>query len=318
MSEAAEPREHPLGAEATTSSPSVRVRVDLAYDGACFSGWAKQPGLVTVEGCLEEAFELVLREPVRLTVAGRTDAGVHAGHQVLHLDVPAPRWEGLAGRSGDGPGEALVRKVNGALSRVLGRVGHPLRPGARPVEIGAVALSRAREVPASFDARFSALSRTYLYRIADGPMRRTPLNRTYSWALKDAVDPGELSRAAEPLLGLHDFLSFCKPRPGATTVRELHQLSFARGEGGLIEATVRADAFCHNMVRALVGACVAVAEGRREPGWLAGRIQSPARDSSIRLAPPEGLMLRRIDYPETPEDWAGRAEATRARRGRPA
>ncbi|MCP3424901.1 tRNA pseudouridine synthase A [Rothia sp. AR01] len=314
MPDAAHPPEHPLGAEAATSAGTVRVRMDLAYDGSCFSGWAKQPGLVTVEGCLEEAIELVLREPVRLTVAGRTDAGVHAGHQVLHLDVPAPRWEALPGRSGDAPGEALARKANGALNRVLGAVGRPPRPGARPAEIGAVEISSAREVPASFDARFSALSRTYLYRIADGPRRRRPLNRASSWALRDALEVEALNRAAEPLLGLHDFLSFCKPRLGATTVRELQELSFARGEGGLIEATVRADAFCHNMVRALIGACVGVAEGKRDAGWIAGRIESPVRDSSIRLAPPEGLMLQRIDYPESPADWAGRAEATRARR----
>lgn len=303
---------------------SLRVRLDFAYDGTPFSGWARQPGLRTVEGCLLEALALVLREEPRVTVAGRTDAGVHAGHQVLHFDLDRAVWERLPGRRGaaggavDTPGEALVRKTNGALTRVLGDGGLPPRPGARPTEIGAIQVLGAHEVPASFDARFSALSRRYVYRIADGPTRRRPVHRLRSWGTPAALDVGVLRVAAGRLLGLHDFLSFCKPREGATTIRELQALDFRRAEDGLIEAEIRADAFCHNMVRALVGACVAVAEGTRDLAWLEGRIEHPVRDSSIRLAPPEGLELAEIRYPENPDLFAARAEATRARREPPA
>lgn len=335
LNEAPEPgrslgAESPLGADdrpatqhaAGDNGPLIRrIRMDLAYDGSVFSGWAKQPSLVTVEGSLEEAARLVLRHDVRFTVAGRTDAGVHADHQVVHFDVPDFVWEGLAARrakSGDGqsdtPEQALVRKMNGALGRVLSAVAAPLRPGARGAASGAVVVRSARAVPSDFDARFSALSRSYTYRIADGLERQSPLNRTTSYWCRQPLEIDVLNAAGERLLGLHDFLSFCKPRPGATTIRDLHSVRFERNDQGLIEARISADAFCHNMVRSIVGSCVLVAQGVRDFDWLDSRIETPARDPSVRLAPPEGLVLESISYPADPNEWGPRARMTRSRR----
>lgn len=318
------PGEHPLGAAVPATAPLVRVRLDLAYDGGPFSGWARQPGLTTVQGCLEDALQLVLRHPVRLTVAGRTDAGVHAQHQVVHLDLPLEEWERLPGRRGagergapDDPGAALVRKVNGVLTRVLSGVAPAQRPGARPAGLGAILVRSAAAVDPSFDARFSALSRSYVYRIADGPRHQSPLTRGFTAWTPGELDPERLSAAGRLLLGLHDFLSFCKPRPHATTVRELRSVEFRRAESGLIEARLQADAFCHHMVRAIVGACLAVGEGRRDEAWLRGRLERPARDSEIRLAPPEGLCLEHIAYPQEAAGWADQAERARARRTAP-
>ena len=310
------PQIDPCGAVVSeTQPPTVRVRVDLAYDGAPFSGWAKQRGLRTIEGCLEQAAELVVREPVRLTVAGRTDAGVHAAHQVLHTDLPADFWTRLEQKQGDQSGEAFVRKLNGALARVLEHDGVRLRPGARPVESGAILVRQAVQVSRSFDARFSVLHRIYRYRIADGREHQSPLLRGLSWSVKEPLDPEVLNAVGESLLGLHDFLSFCRPRPGASTVRELQELCFTRTPDGLVEASVQADAFCHHMVRSLVGACVQVARGQQQLSWLRDRLATPVRDSSIRMAPPEGLVLQHIVYPDEARGWAERAERTRARRG---
>lgn len=316
--------DHPWGAvaapDAARDSGSVRVRLDLGYDGGYFSGWAKQPGLITVEGCLEEAAGLVLRETVRLTVAGRTDAGVHAAHQVVHLDLSEWVWNRLPGRRGpegagtDDAGSSLVRKLNGALTRVLSGHFPPDRPGAPSRGVGAILIQGARRVDPGFDARFSALSRSYTYRIADGLARQSPLNRTTSYWTKTALDVGVLNAAGERLVGLHDFLSFCKPREGATTIRNVRSVDFRRAASGLIEARISADAFCHNMVRAIVGSCVLVAEGKRDMAWLDSRLAEPVRDSSVRLAPPEGLVLERVEYPEDPRLWASRAEQTRAKR----
>ncbi|WP_082470157.1 MULTISPECIES: tRNA pseudouridine synthase A [Micrococcales] len=316
--------EHPLGAVSVADPVSgqalVRVRLDLGYDGGYFSGWAKQPGLITVEGCLEEAAHLVLRDSIKLTVAGRTDAGVHAAHQVVHFDLSADVWERLPGRRGadgvgtDESGASLVRKFNGALSRILSARFPPDRPGAPSRGVGAIVVHGARRVDPGFDARFSALSRSYTYRIADGLARQSPLNRATSYWTKTALDVSVLNAAGDRLVGLHDFLSFCKPRAGATTIRNVQSVEFRRAATGLIEARISADAFCHNMVRAIVGSCVLVAEGKRDLAWLDSRLAEPVRDSSVRLAPPEGLILERVDYPEDPGLWAWRAEQTRAKR----
>lgn len=309
-----------LGTVTVAPRRKIRIRMDLCYDGSPFSGWAKQPGMVTVEGCLEDAARLVLRRDIRFTVAGRTDAGVHAEHQVVHFDLEEDAWEGLQGRprsdgrDGDSPAESLVRKMNGALSRILSLVAPPVRRGARPAAEGAIVVRSSAQVEPGFDARFSALSRSYVYRIADGLDRQGPLNRTTSYWTRSALDTSVLNRAGERLLGLHDFLSFCKPREGATTVRDLRSVRFERNREGLIEARITADAFCHNMVRSVVGSCVLVAEGHRDLAWLDSRITTPVRDSSVRLAPPEGLVLESIDYPRDPEEWVRRAERTRARR----
>ena len=279
----------------------LRIRLDVSYDGGPFSGWALQPGLRTVQGVLEEALQLLLRRPVRVTVAGRTDAGVHARGQVVHLDVTEAEWLGLPRGHELDPAVALLRRIRGALSRGLGDL------------TGAVEVHRASLAPAGFDARFSALWRRYSYRIADGPALWDPLGRYSTLWHKHALDVSLLNEGARQLLGLQDFLAFCKPREGATTIRELQRFEFTRAEDGVIVATVQADAFCHNMVRALVGSALYVGEGAEEPGWLHERLLAKKRDARSVLAAPHPLVLEEVAYPSDDELLA-RAELTRARR----
>lgn len=295
--------------------PRVRVRLDFAYDGGPFAGWAKQPGLITVQGVLEEALALIFRRPVYTTVAGRTDAGVHALHQVAHFDLAKDAWERLPGRSQDAPASALRRKLRGALSRALAdaevQLGIPSR--LQGYMQRAITVSRCQEAPSDFDARFSALERSYRYLLEDGQEEKgsNPLNRQVAWQINPVLDIDLMNRAAQNLLGLNDFLSFCKPREGSTTIRELRELRFIRREDGLIEATIRADAFCHNMVRTLIASLVMVGEGSKTLDWLRGRIKHPVRDSQVRLAPPRGLALSRITYPHE-ELYAVQAAQARA------
>lgn len=296
---------------------TVRVRIDLAYDGTFFSGWATQPGRVTVQGVLEQALELVLRSRHRVTVAGRTDAGVHAQAQTVHLDIAARLWERLRGRDGAAdPAETLHRKLTGALRRTLadaqeslGLVGQ-LRGGIA----GAVVITAVAQVPHDFDARFSATGRRYVYRISDNsPSGANPLHRTFTWAIPQRLEVDLLNEAAAEMVGLHDFLSFCKPRKGATTVRHLKELHCERTETGVIQVHVAADAFCHHMVRSLVGALVLYGTGARTRTWLRALLEAPARDASLTLAPPQGLALAGVDYPP-PEYYGRQAEKTRRRR----
>ena len=283
---------------ATTPPPSTRVRLDLAYDGTGFHGWATQPGLVTVQGVLEDALEKIVRRPVRTTVAGRTDAGVHAAHQVVHLDLTEPEWSALTrGRAGLEPGSTLVRRLNGVL-------------GPRH---GAVIVRDAARAPAGFDARFSALRRHYRYRISDDPGTRDPLRRTDTCWHKAGLDVALMQAEADAMLGLHDFLGFCRPRPEGTTIRQLQAFDLERDAEGVIVARLSADAFCHHMVRALLAAVMAVGERRRPPGWAVSRLDAERRDSSAQLAPPHALVLAGVDYPD--DDRLGaRATGTRARR----
>jgi tRNA pseudouridine38-40 synthase len=284
---------------------AMRVRLDLAYDGIAYSGWAHQPGQRTVEGVLRGALATVLRREVPVVVAGRTDAGVHARGQVVHLDLTEAEWESLTRGRDIAPETALLRRLNG----VLGREG------------GAVVLHAVRRVPAGFDARFSALTRTYTYRIADRVELRDPLRRhDTAWVNPSRkfqpdgqLDVGLMDAEATSVLGLHDFGSFCRPREHATSIRRLTEFSIRRGTDSVITALITADAFCHHMVRALIGACLDVGEGRRNPGWLMARLAEPAWDERVRLAPPQGLVLERVDYPDE-EQLALRAEQTRARR----
>ncbi|WP_336712322.1 tRNA pseudouridine synthase A [Arthrobacter sp. USHLN218] len=289
----------------------LRVRMDLAYDGGAFSGWAVQPGLLTVQGAVEEALATLIRRPVRLTVAGRTDAGVHARGQVVHFDLEPGEWEALArGRDID-PAESLVRRLRGVLAKVLGgRVGAPVpyRDLAGAIEVHTTGLA-----PEGFDARFSALWRRYSYRIADRPANWDPLARNITLWHKHALDVELLNDAGSRILGVNDFLSFCKPREFSTTIRELQHLEFKRGDDGVITASVQADAFCHNMVRALVGASLMVGSGEQEPAWLAERLASQVRDSKTKLAPPHPLVLEEVAYPPA-SALLERAEQTRAMR----
>ncbi|XAS66421.1 tRNA pseudouridine synthase A [Micrococcaceae bacterium Sec5.7] len=279
----------------------LRVRLDLAYDGGPFNGWGIQPRLRTVQGVLEAALALLIRRPVRVTVAGRTDAGVHARGQVVHLDLTETEWLGLNRGAELDPAAALLRRLRGALSRGLGDL------------TGAVEVHRVGLAPEGFDARFSALWRRYSYRIADGPALWDPLGRYSTLWHKEELDVDLLNKGASQLLGLQNFLSYCKPRAGATTIRELQRFEFARGTDGVIVATVQADAFCHNMVRSLVGAALFVGEGVEETGWLHERLLAKKRDAKSVLAAPHPLVLEEVAYPSVHEMLA-RAELTRARR----
>jgi tRNA pseudouridine38-40 synthase len=250
----------------------VRVRLELSYDGTDFGGWAHQPGRRTVQGVLETALGVLLRaDPPRLTVAGRTDAGVHARGQVAHVDVPADVAQD----------RLLLRRLNGLL----------------PDD---VRVRRAAPAPVGFDARFSATWRRYRYRVADGPEAVDPLRRTDTLAWPRPLDLDLLEQASSPLVGLHDFAAFCRRREGATTVRGLQRLAWSRTDDGVLEAVVQADAFCHSMVRSLVGALVAVGEGRRPVEWPGSLLTLGARSSEVAVAPPHGLVLEAVGYP--PDD----------------
>jgi tRNA pseudouridine38-40 synthase len=292
----------------------LRVRMDVAYDGGPFSGWAVQPGRLTVQGALEEALAMMIRRPVRLTVAGRTDAGVHARGQVVHFDLKPGEWHGLARGQEVSPGHALVRRLRGVLAKVLGgRVGAPV-----PYRdlAGAIEVNNAVIAPAGFDARFSALWRRYSYRIADRTELWDPLSRNTTLWHKRALDVDLLTEAAAKLLGIGDFLAFCKPREGATTIRELQKFEFSRGPDGEVVATVQADAFCHNMVRSLIGASLMVGSGEQPPQWLRDRMLAKVRDSQSKMAPPHPLVLEEVLYPDGGE-LLRRAELTRAKRSDP-
>jgi tRNA pseudouridine38-40 synthase len=283
----------------------LRVRLDLGYDGGPFSGWAVQPSRLTVQGVLEEALALLIRRPIRVTVAGRTDAGVHARGQVVHLDLAHAEWNGLRRGHDLEPSVALVRRLRGALSRILG----PLA--------GAVEVHRAVLAPPGFDARFGALWRRYSYRIADAQLQWDPLLRHNTLWHKERLNVGLLNVGAQPLLGEQDFRAFCKPREGSTTVRELQRFDFARGADGVITVTVQADAFCHNMVRALLGSALRVGEGTEAPGWLHQRLLARERDAKSVLAPPHPLVLEEVSYPDD-DGLHARAVLTRAVRLPPA
>jgi tRNA pseudouridine38-40 synthase len=260
----------------------------VQYDGTALHGWARQPGQRTVQGDLEEALTTVLRCPARLTVAGRTDAGVHATGQVAHCDVPAEAWRALA--------DSVLRRLRGLL----------------PADI---AVTAARPAPPGFDARFGALARHYLYRLTDAPSGAPPLRRADTVGWPRPLDADAMTSAARMLLGEHDFAAFCRRREGATTVRVLQALDVVR-EGDLVTVTASADAFCHSMVRSLVGALLQVGEGTRPVGWPAGLLARTQRADEVPVAPAAGLTLVRVDYPAD-DQLPARAEVTRARRAQP-
>lgn len=270
----------------------MRLRIDLSYDGTGFHGWAAQPRLRTVQGTLEAALATVFRVPeARVVCAGRTDTGVHARGQVAHIDVTElPR---LRTGSDEAPVDTVRRRLNGLL----------------PDDIR---LHSMREVPGSFDARFSATWRRYAYRIADTSEHHDPLTRNYVTHHPRPLRLDAMNEAADLLLGFHDFASFCKQREGATTIRTLQILEWSRIDG-IAEATVKADAFCHHMVRALVGCMVVVGEGRRPPAWAGEVLQGRARNPVAALVPARGLTLEEVGYPDEAE-FGEQAERTRARR----
>ncbi len=276
----------------------VRVRLQVAYDGTAFAGWARQPGLRTVQGELEAGLATILRlaDPPGLTVAGRTDAGVHARGQVAHVDVPAANWAAVPGRLPFPPGESLVRRLAGVLP-----------PDVR--------VRTAAPAPPGFDARFSALARRYAYRVTDAPGGPDPLHRAAILWHPRPLDPGAMNDASARLVGEHDFAAYCKRREDrdgtpASTVRRLLRFGWARGIDGVLVADVEADAFCHNMVRSLVGALLAVGESRRPVAWPAEVLAARVRDSGVNVVPPHGLTLEEVRYPAD-DELAARAETTR-------
>ncbi|GGD23303.1 tRNA pseudouridine synthase A [Nocardioides daphniae] len=273
----------------------VRIRIDLAYDGTDFSGWATQPRLRTVQGTLEAALATALRlQQVRVVVAGRTDTGVHARGQVAHLDLEAAVLAASAGRSTEPPLLALQRRLNGIL----------------PADLRVHAVT---EAPEGFDARFSAIWRRYAYRVADTPELVDPLTRRHVLAWPRPLDLDAMNEAAGALVGLRDFASFCKRREGATTVRTLLELEWQRDELGVATARVVADAFCHNMVRSLMGCLLAVGEGRHPVTWAAEVMSAGRRDPRVVVVQAHGLTLEEVGYPEGAELLA-QAERARARR----
>lgn len=284
---------------------TTRFRLDIAYDGTDFRGWTRQPGLRTVQGVLEDALGVLLRRtPPALVVAGRTDSGVHATGQVAHVDLTDTHVAAL-GRSrtprlGFGPAQLLAARLSGILG-----------------SSSDVVLARASAAPAGFDARFSALWRRYRYRIADAAAERDPLQRHHTLWYPRALDAGAMAEAAAGMLGLRDFAAYCRPRPEATTIRTLQDFTWGREPDGVLVAEVRADAFCHSMVRSLVGACVAVGEGRLPVERPRELLTTDSRSSEFPVLPAKGLTLVQVAYPADAQ-LADRAERTRARRSPPA
>lgn len=264
----------------------TRLRLDVSYDGTDFSGWAPQPTRRTVAGVLVQTLDLVLGAGTvtGLTVAGRTDAGVHATGQVCHLDLPTPVWREHEGR--------LLRR----LARLL------------PPDVRVRAMT---EVPADFDARFSARFRRYEYRVTDAPWGAEPLRRGDTLAWPKPLDLAALNASAAGLVGEHDFAAYCRRKENATTLREVTRLDWRRDPDGILVATVQADAFCQNMVRSLVGAMLVAGDGRRPVQWPAGLLTRRERSSEVTVAPAHGLALVAVGYPADPAEYARRAEETR-------
>lgn len=265
----------------------IRVRGRLAYDGADFHGWARQRGLRTVQDTVEDALGVVLRcRPPRTVCAGRTDAGVHARGQQLHFDVPADVWAAHGA-------SVVVRRLNGVL----------------PADVRILDLEVA---PVGFDARFSARWRRYRYAVADqGPA--DPLRRHELVPWPSGLDVDRMNRAAEPLLGEHDFAAFCKRRPGAGTVRHLLEVFWRRESDGVAGLSITADAFCHSMVRSIVGTLLMVGDGRRAEEWPEQLLAARVRSSAATVAPARGLVLEHVEYPDG--DLAGQARRARRVRG---
>lgn len=305
----------------------MRLRLDVGYDGSGFAGWARQPNQRTVQQTLEEAVGVVLRlgGPAALTVAGRTDAGVHARGQVAHFDVPEAVAAAFAllpdsqhrslpqsqqskrdaggGRPGSAEGAASTEVAGAKLARRIN--------GVLPADLRVFRVALA---PRGFDARFSALSRCYAYRVSDDPVALDPLRRHDVLWHKRRVDLAAMNEAAAALLGEHDFAAFCRRREDATTIRTLLTCEWSRGERGIAIATVEADAFCHNMVRAIVGALLMVGDGRRPVSFPAEVLARGVRDPSVAVASAHGLTLEMVRYPATGAEMAARAVQSRRMR----
>jgi tRNA pseudouridine38-40 synthase len=240
-------------------------RLDLAYDGSGFRGYAANAGVRTVQGTLEDALATILRRPVETAVAGRTDAGVHARGQVVSFSVP----EAI-------DPARLQRALNGLLAP----------------EVVARALA---EAPDGFDARRSALWRSYRYLVDDGPVP-DPARRWAVWHVGIPLDAGVMDRAARAFAGEHDFASLCRAVEGGTTVRRVLAAGWERAGDGLLVFSVRARAFCHQMVRSMVALCVEAGRGRIDPEAVPGILEARDRGAARGVAPPHGLTLWEVGY----------------------
>lgn len=256
--------------------PTVRLRLDLSYEGGPYRGLARQPGLTTVQGTLEDVLSRLLGVPVRTTASGRTDRGVHALAQVLHGDVPG----------------AVVPADLGPLARALDR--------GLPASISVLAL---RRVPGTFDARFSAIARAYRFRLRDGVDPRLEAHgvghvEADVWGITGRLDVPAMRRASHALLGEHDFATFCRRAPGRTTTRRIDLLTLRRSGAapGRIDIRMRGKAFCHQQVRAIVGCLVDVGRGKRPVGWIGDILAARDRSLAAPVAPPHGLTLERIHF----------------------
>lgn len=256
----------------------TRLRLDFGYDGTDFYGWSKQPDLRTIQGEFIKAFTLIFGEDENgfgLRVAGRTDAGVHAVGCVLHADLSDVQLKRL-GRNDSM--EDIAYKLNGLL---------PL-----DIRVNKVAIA-----PVGFDARFSAINRRYRYRLADQLAENNPLESRFTLETFGKLDVDAMNAAGQVLLGLHDFASFCKPREGATTIRDLQEIKVQRVANGVVEIEIQADAFCHNMVRSIVGALIGVGQGKADADKVRELLEKTNREGSFKVVAPHGLQLMAIGYP---------------------
>jgi tRNA pseudouridine38-40 synthase len=270
----------------------VRLRLDVSYDGTDFAGWATQTDQRTVAGAIDDALSTVFRTAVVTRAAGRTDTGVHATGQVAHVDVATEAIPLAYPRTPRDEPEfrPLVRR----LGRLL------------PEDVRVRDVTRA---PSGFDARFSALRRHYEYRLSTAPYGVEPHQARFVTPWPRPLDVDAMQAASRELQGLNDFAAFCRPRQGATTIRDLQRLEWVR-DGDAITAHVTADAFCWSMVRSLVGALLAVGERRREPRWCAELLTATRRSSDFATAPARGLTLVGVDYPPD-DELAARISVTR-------
>lgn len=306
---------------------TIRLRLTIRYDGTDLHGWARQQDLRTVEGEIQWAFETVVQAKTDLVVAGRTDAGVHASAQIAHVDLDEKKLN--LSSVGDAPqfDEVAAKRLQDRLNALLAtRYSKRLRPqieaGLLPRHVvvkgeSDILITQINQVNQDFDARFSALQRHYCYRLADTISAKDPLRRRDTWWIPfKSVDLGLMKEAARHLVGDHDFLSFCRPREGATTIRTLRQIEVSRSDCGTVAIRVAADAFCHSMVRSLVGALVEVGRQARDVQWVEQLVLQPSRSHGVPVAPARGLTLVGVTYPH-PEEWAAQSLATRRRRDEP-
>ncbi len=266
-----------------------RLRIDIAYDGTAFFGWATQPDRRTMQNLIEDALTQISRSQVQTIAAGRTDAGVHATGQVIHADLPDSIFsDGLTYRD-------LRYKLNRILDEDL-------------------RIMNISDAPSGFHARFSALRRVYTYKILDNNDVIPPLSRYDVAPWYRPLDAELMNKASALVLGHHDFAAFCKFKEGGTTIRTLEKYEWHRDQTGLLVAEVIADAFCYSMVRNLVGAVVCVADGRKDPSWMAELLANKERVSDSLVFPARGLSLTRVDYPSD-QELLDRAKVTIGKRG---